>query len=271
LGRLLVMDSWSAENTVKDEFQALAAALANLVWPVDCAGCGSPDAALCPRCAGAFAGLPFAVHLPAATRSPGSPRVWGLAGYGGTAARLIVAWKDRGRADLSWPLGQALARAVDACREGAGWQGTGMEGEVWLVPMPARRAALRARGANLSLDLARAAARASGEGVRAAGVLRHVRTVRDQVGLDAADRVHNVSGSFGIRRRAGPSLNGRRCIVVDDIVTTGASVAEAVRVLTLGGSQVVGVCCLSVTFRRRGVLGEPERTSLSAWKAPSGP
>ena len=239
--------------------------LAGLIWPVSCAGCGLPDTPVCGTCAAAMAGEPFLVR---AVPVP----IWGISVYQGIAAQLIVSWKQRGRRDLSGWLGRELARGVGACLREPG-------GLVWLVPMPARAAALQQRGADLCYDLARAAARACRSGsdphrpeVRAVRVLRHARGVRDQIGLDARERRRNLAGA--LTTRAAPaaarrSLIGRNCIVVDDIVTTGASVDEAVRVLTAHGARVVGVCCLSVTFKQHGVLNPRERTSLSSWKAPS--
>ena len=261
-------------NDLLREVVLLARALAGLIWPVSCAGCGLVDVAVCPSCAASMSGTPLLL-------AHGPVPIWGASAYESTAARLLVAWKRHGRRDLSRWLGRVLANAAAACvtehQPVARSPGTA---QVWLVPMPARRAALRQRGADLVGDLAQAAVLAchgelQGHSVQVARLLRHVRRVQDQVGLDAVARRRNVAGALALRGRAGTghrgSLGGRKCIVVDDIVTTGASVHEAIRVLSAHGAQVVGVCCLSVTFMQQGVLNMPGRTSLPSWKAPSDP
>jgi predicted amidophosphoribosyltransferase len=256
------------------ELVLMARALTGLIWPVTCAGCGTLDVAVCRSCAVSMSGKPFLLR-------PGPVPVWGVSAYGGTAARLIVAWKQHGRHDVTGWLGRVLAHAVVACLNEGPPHASGAD--VWLVPMPARAAALRRRGADLPYDLARAAARVfrddrsdrSQIAVRAKRILRHARVVQDQLGLDAEARRRNLAGAMTVRAvpRAWPqrSLSGRKCIVVDDVVTTGASVDEAVRVLTAKGAHVVGVCCLSVTFKQQGVLISPQRTNLSSWNAPSDP
>lgn len=260
-------------DRVLDEVVLLARALAALIWPVTCAGCGRLDVAACASCVGCMTGAPFMV-------APEPVPVWSRCAYGGTAARLIVAWKQHGRRDLTGLFGRALAAVVAEClARSAGPAAPGDEADVWLVPMPARAAALRRRGADLTYDLARVAARrctgVGGGRVRAVRLLRHARHVQDQVGLSADARRRNLAGALALRAGAMAweqrSLAGRTCVVVDDIVTTGASADEAVRVLQAHGARVVGVCCLSVTLRQLGVLTEPERTSLSPWKAPSNP
>ncbi|NAZ77424.1 hypothetical protein GTQ99_18640 [Kineococcus sp. T13] len=114
-----------------------------------------------------------------------------------------------------------------------------------LVPVPARAASRRRRGGDLVADLAaRAAAlaRARGHEVRVARVLRVARPVADQTDLDAAGRRANLAGAFAVR---GPLPPGP-CVVVDDVVTTTATAAEAVRALRAAGARVAGVLCVTL-------------------------
>ena len=107
-----------------------------------------------------------------------------------------------------------------------------------LVPVPSAPGAVRARGEDTVLAVARAAARtlrAGGTDAVAVAALRHTRRVADSRGLGAAARRSNLAGAFEVRPDRVPRLRGRRVVVVDDLVTTGASVTEAVRALRCAG------------------------------------
>jgi predicted amidophosphoribosyltransferase len=92
---------------------------------------------------------------------------------------------------------------------------------------------------------------------RVQNVLRHVRRVRDQAELGAHERRQNLHGALAVRPRAAGDLAGRRVVIMDDVVTTGATLAEAARALTCAGAHVVGACCLCVTTRQQGVFDSP--------------
>jgi predicted amidophosphoribosyltransferase len=128
-----------------------------------------------------------------------------------------------------------------------------------LVPVPSRPGAVRVRGRDHVGELARAAAR----GLAAVGVdaevvpaLRHVRATADQSGLDAAARAANLRGALGLRRQQSGGLSGRAVVVVDDLVTTGATLAEAARALRAGGVEPVAVAAVAATLRT-GLRGPP--------------
>lgn len=250
-----------------------------LVWPVSCPGCGLPDIQVCPRCRAAVAGPAFS--SPVAGWPPGWD-AWAACDYGGVPARLLLAWKERGRPDLTRTLADGLGAALRACadqpktealRDGGQWRGGGqlraggVRGEdggsstsAWLVvPVPTSRAARRKRGGDLMADLAREAARRCRPGwpgppPEPVLALRHVRAVRDQAALGASERRANVYGALAVRPGTRRFVAGRRCVVVDDVLTTGATAAEAARALTAAGARVVGTCFLSVTSRQLGVL-----------------
>jgi predicted amidophosphoribosyltransferase len=220
-----------------------AEALLGLVVPVDCAGCSAADAALCPACRSRLRVPPVAVAV--AVPAP----VWACACYEGPVARCVVAWKDRGRLDLTRPLGGALAASVAALLAACGGAPPGAV--VLLVPVPSSGAALRARGTDVAAALARAARRElarAGVPTEVARMLRQRRRVADQAGLGAAGRRANVTGAFALRSGARPAR--RLVVVVDDVVTTGASAAEACAVLRAGGARVAGVAAVAWTPRR---------------------
>ncbi|GAA0321188.1 ComF family protein [Kineococcus aurantiacus] len=205
------------------------AAAADLVWPAHCAGCARPGAACCPACAPALrAGA-------GTTLTDGTP-VRACARHAGPARQVLLAVKERQRAELRGHLAAALVPALAALAP---------TGPVRLVPVPTRAASRRARGGDLVADLAARTARlarATGRDVGVERCLRLARRVRDQTELGAAGRRANVEGAFALH---GPPPAGP-VVVLDDVVTTTATATEAVRALRAGGARVRGV--LAVTL-----------------------
>lgn len=203
----------------------------DLVLPLACGGCGAPSVRWCAACAGAFTAEPVVVT----TRvDPGVP-VLSLGRYAGARRQAIVTMKDRGRRDLTVPLGVALARGVDRLLR---WHV--IERPVTLVPAPTRWTAARGRGGDPVTAVATVATRIPG--VRVASLLRTKMGARDSVGLSISARQHNVAGRIALRRTARP---GTELVLVDDVVTTGATVAESVRVLKQAGFRVAAVLTLT--------------------------
>lgn len=204
---------------------ACADALA-LVLPLSCAGCDEPDVALCERCLLALTPDPRRRVVEA---DGGDVLVWSGLAFEGVAARVLRAIKEDGRTGLARALVPALQAAL--VRTGAP--------DAVLVPMPTSRAAYRRRGFRMPDVVVRRTGR------RVRRVLRAVRRTADQRGLDRDLRRRNVAHSLAARDAA-----GLRVIVVDDVVTTGASVAEAVRALRAAGADVVGAVTIAATPRR---------------------
>jgi predicted amidophosphoribosyltransferase len=201
------------------------AALADLVLPRTCAGCGVPGAVLCRRC-GRLLTRP---HLATPRRFPaGFPPTVAAGAYGGPVRAAVLAFKERGRAELARTLGAALALAVGGVL--AGMPGALAE-PVLLVPLPPSAAGLRSRGRDHVRELTRCAVaelRAGGVVAAEARLLRRRGRVRDSAGLSAAERRANLAGSFV---PAGAAPSGGLLVVVDDVVTSGATLTEAASVL----------------------------------------
>ncbi|MFF5855501.1 ComF family protein [Streptomyces sp. NPDC012751] len=215
--------------------------LTDLVLPADCAGCGAPRTALCPRCRAVLdRGVPRRVRP--SPEPAGLPPVLAVAPYAAEARELLLAHKERGALALAPVLGAALARAVRAgLGRGGGAGASGGDrpggpgrGPVLLVPVPSARWAVRARGHDPVRRMALAAAgelRRTGTPARVAAVLRQRRAVADQAGLDARRRLENVAGALEVSAGGGRLLGAGRVVLVDDLMTTGASLAEAARAL----------------------------------------
>ena len=202
------------------------AALADLLLPRECAGCGVPGAVLCRRCAVLLA-VP---HLAQPRRFPaGFPPTVAAGAYDGPVRPAVNAFKERGRAELARPLGAALALAVAGVLAGLS-----APGPVRLVPVPSGAAALRARGRDHVRELtARAVAelRAAGVPAAEARLLRRSGRTADSAGLSAAQRRANLAGTFALRDGPHALPAGAVLVVVDDVVTSGATLTEAAAVL----------------------------------------
>lgn len=229
-----------------------AAQALSLVFPTACAGCDRVDVELCGSCREALRGDA------AERRLPGGLLVASAARFEGPVARTIRAFKADGRTRLARPLGVALADAVgtiaavgpgDAGGSGdvGGTRAAVGSGDVIrpdsvvVVPIPSSRSAMRRRG----FRVAEMIARRGGLGPRR--LLYPLRAVADQRGLGREQRVANLAGSLRAARCA-----GLRVVIVDDIVTTGATLTEAARALRAGGADVIGAATVAATVYRAG-------------------
>lgn len=174
---------------------------------------------------------------------PGLPVVHAAAPYAREVRAVLIAHKERGALALTGALGAALAGAV---RAGLGPEPSrstaeSRAGPVILVPVPSARWAVRRRGHDPVRRMALVAAgrlRRAGVPARVAAVLRQRRPVVDQAGLDARRRRENLAGALEVRAGGAELLAGGRIVLVDDLITTGASLAEAARALrTAAGTR----------------------------------
>ncbi|MFD7540746.1 MULTISPECIES: ComF family protein [unclassified Streptomyces] len=202
-----------------------------LVLPTACGGCGRQRTALCGRCRAELLGAP-ARRVRPAPEPGGLPVVYAAAPYEDAVRAVLLGHKERGALGLAGVLGQALAGATRAAAGPCG------QGPLLLVPVPSSRRAVRARGHDATRRIALAAAgelRRGGTDARVAAVLRQRRTVADQAGLSAPERLRNLSGALVVAGGGAGLLRGGQVVLVDDLMTTGASLAEAARAIRAAG------------------------------------
>ena len=226
----------------------------DLVLGSRCSACGEPGRALCRGCAlrlPTCAEVSWPIPVP-----PGLVRPCSVGEYADPLKQLIIDHKEHGRLALARPLGQLLATAALGA-----WQAAG--GGPWppmleLVPVPSHPAVVRSRGHDPMLRVSRQAAgvlRRAGTRARVRQLLRVRARPGDQAGRDAGARAANVHGSFVARSR---SLSGLPTVLLDDVITTGATLREAQRALEAAGVTPVGAATIAATRRRLPVAEGPD-------------
>ena len=217
---------------MSDRTRTLAGVL-DLVLPLACGGCGAPSRRWCAACVAALAVCADQPHVITPRADPGVP-VFALGRYAGARRHAIVAVKEHGRRDLVVPLARPLALGIHHLIE---WGVVGVP--LTVVPAPTRRSAARRRGGDPITRIA-AAATAAHPGIVVVNAVRIVGPVHDSVGLSPAARERNIAGR--VRLCAQPP---GEVLLVDDVVTTGATARETVRVLRAGGVRVTAVLALA--------------------------
>jgi predicted amidophosphoribosyltransferase len=211
-------------------------AVLDLVLPLECGGCAAPSTRWCEACARELAMGPDAPRVVCPRVDPGVP-VFALGRYAGARRQAIVAMKDRGRTDLSAPLARAVALGVHRLLV---W-GL-LDVPLTIVPAPTRSWAARRRGGD---PVSRIAMVATGghPDITVVRALRMKALARDSAGLGSAARERNIAGRVLLTSRCVPADG--EVLLVDDIVTTGATARESVRVLQSVGARVSAVLALA--------------------------
>jgi predicted amidophosphoribosyltransferase len=227
--------------------------LFDLICPTVCEGCGAPGAAVCTRCAAVLGAQPRR-HRP--TPCPqGLPPLWSAAAYEGAVRDLILGFKERGAVELGRVLAEPLARGTLLASAGG-------SSALLLVPAASSKAAIRERGDDVMALLAARAARVlrrHGVAARAVSALAQRRVVADSAGLSAAHRAENLRGALVVRPGRGGLLAGSSVVLVDDLVTTGATLNESSRVLQAAGATVLGAATIAATQRRNVSFASSQR------------
>ncbi len=232
--------------------------LLDLLVPPQCLACGetmTTPHALCARCwprlrfigrpMCGVCGIPLAFELggeavcgACARRRPRYERARAALVYDEASRPLILAFKNSDRTDAVPAFASWMTRAGGDVLADAGG----------LVPVPLHWTRLFARRYNQAALLAAAIGRLTGIAVRPDALLRTRRTPKMRA-MAAGARARNVEGAFTVRRAARPWLEGRTLVLVDDVMTTGATVDGCVAALRAAGAAGVSVLALARTVR----------------------
>jgi ComF family protein len=229
-----------------------------LVFPVSCAGCAAFDLVLCQACQHRLQPRVRRIDCDA----PGRPSlaIWAGVSYEEPVPAVLHAFKESGRTNLSRALAIPLRAAVlQACEV------LSPSEPFAFVSPPTTKDAHQSRG-YVPLEVL-----ASRLQIRPARLLTAARVRRDQSILGRQERWHNLEGSLRAMDRSHPlatrfgashrevSLVGRRVILLDDVVTTGATLHECARALREAGAVVLGAAVLAHTERRLPPQGAPQQ------------
>lgn len=225
----------------------------DLVFPRGCAGCDRPDAVLCPQCMALFSQCRRRELIgdipPGGAPGAGGVSVWSAAVYQGTARHAILEWKDHDDVELDTVFAGIMdaltvrAAVADRCPTGQ---------PLLVVPAPSSLQSMRRRGRRHTVPLARAVAGS----LRARGIQAEVSSLlasnasggRSVQQTSSAQRAQRIGGRIVIRGRA--LHRDAPVVLVDDIITTGATLRQCVKALELGGANVVGALTLASAVKR---------------------
>lgn len=257
-GKSAVGDETSRRRLLSQGRRALHAMLESaigVVYPPSCIACHAATGQAQALCASCWSGLgfierpycerlgtPFPVDLgpglisPAAIADPPVfRRARAVCRFDGTARELVHRLKYGDRLELALTLGRMMAQAGAELLPQADL----------IVPVPLHRTRLWRRRFNQAAALAQVVSAHAGRTLSAVALERRKRT-RQQVGLTRAQRAENLQGAFIVPRNRRPLVEGRAILLVDDVLTTGATANAAARALLRAGATQVD--CL--TFAR---------------------
>lgn len=226
------------------EDRLLAAVDGDLLRPYFCSDCRlavmAVEPPFCPRCGIMFQSRVGADHLcgRCLEQAPSFHMARAVLVYGQSTVDIIHCYKYKGKTRLAAPLGTLLWRTFVRY-----WEGRPVD---LVLPVPLHRRRLRRRGFNQSELLLRAwrtHAHSLAVPSMGSGVLVRTRTAAPQAGLSRRERESNIRGVFAVRRPE--QVDGRNVLLVDDVITTGATAGECARVLLASGAARVDVLALA--------------------------
>lgn len=238
-----------------------------LVLPIECVSCGRPDALLCTDCSAALRLLtssPFhaAAQAPALTDLDGEVLfpVIAAGAYRNQLAHAILAFKNQGAVPLAYDLAAALGRAIEASifSDQLEVPGPSFRAPPHLVPVPTTISGYRRRGYDPVGQILGSLRRRNSQCFPVSALLQKRRKFdwktffapqAAQKSLSAVARRANLRGSLMVPKRKLSHVQGLNCLLVDDVLTTGATLAEAARAVSAAGGNVIGAVVIAAVSR----------------------
>ena len=198
--------------------------LFDLLIPTRCAVCDRSGSELCEECKAVLVGVGYSSRID-------DLEIWFLSEYSEELSKLLAAFKEKGQASLAKAIANAMAKAQIKPK---------FDGQTFLIPVPSSTQNYRKRGYQPALLIANHLA-AKDRNLQVRNSLYFEKRVVDQASLDAKQRRINVQGAMRSER----IIEGVSCLIVDDVITTGATALEAARSLRDSGAKVLGVWALA--------------------------
>lgn len=206
--------------------------LQDLLFPPHCSGCGLPGATLCINCQKSF-------RLDDYQSYTGKISVFSAANYNPVTRRILLAAKEDGVRAADDLIFTALHHSISHALQRSGNQPI-------LVPIPSAPRAVRARGRDFVAEITKRLSQLIG--LPTQNLLRHNRKVSDQSRLDATSRFKNIDGAIMLTKRP---VRLHEVFLIDDLLTTGATLNEAVRTLEMNGFRVTAAVTALVSLPLR--------------------
>ncbi len=200
-----------------------------LIFPSRCISCKRLGDSICISCERFWNPR----HFSSTTKRKPKLSIYSSVEYSDVATRIILAAKESHVKSADYLVAEAVSFSLQQWLRNE-WIDT-------LIPIPSRKSVARTRGRQFIEEIATIASRESGH--RVAPILAHSRTVRDQSGLRAEQRWNNLDGSMVV---TGNSVGFGKVLLVDDLVTTGATLSEAARALRYAGIEVIGAVTAAI-------------------------
>ena len=198
--------------------------LLDLVYPKKCPGCNLPSLGICESCKSYWQIPPVTIVLKQSKVS-----VLSVAQYRNEVRSVLLAYKENGERESGKVLTEALIRArLEIVRDSI----------CTLVPIPSNPKSIRRRGRDFMMDLCTQVSIQSGDNVLSLFAVN--RNVKDQSKLDEKQRSQNLVGAFDCNSKNLNLALRSPVILVDDLLTTGATLREAVRALGQRGVVPIG-------------------------------
>lgn len=202
-----------------------------LLFPIRCFGCSAIGLSICSTCRSEWHPHYYATHV-------SQMCVHSAVIYSPTAGKILLAAKENGLKGADTLITDSIVHVLE--------QAAFDQHNIRLVPIPSSASARRRRGRSFIVDIAMRVGEETSLGVSDA--LELTRKVRDQSGLHAKARSVNMEGAFALKRGVFPRGD---LILIDDVVTTGATLREAARALTCQGFHVLAsvTACVAQPLR----------------------